>query len=363
MAHARRLDLKAADRAARAQQVGGERVVFVERFEVHLDALRAQALQAIVEHGQRAVAEQVHLDEPERFDAVLVELRDDRALGGLRARGVVGDRDGRDDDAAGVQAHVARHVEQVAGGLDRADKARVVERKVAALGQRGKGLRDGVVGEVRERGRRGLPAGAIGRRPRQAFRPALELGGRDADDERGFAKGGAQPKAAERRYHRRARFAKRRVDRVQNFVAAPPAKVEVDVGAVFARRVEKALERQAVAQGIRVGEREAIRDEAVGGRAAADARDAARLGKARDLMHEQKVRGKAERVDRGELHLQALDDGGGDRLVAARGAFEREARELGVGRAGRAAIDFWKDDGVERGRERAGRGDRVRGIE
>ncbi len=102
-AHGRRLDLEAGQRAARADEFARERVAVGRRLQVHLDAaVLAHRLHGVVDDRQRAVAEQVHLDEAQVLDGVHVVLRDHIAPGGALQRHIAGQALGRDDHAARV---------------------------------------------------------------------------------------------------------------------------------------------------------------------------------------------------------------------------------------------------------------------
>ncbi len=69
--------------------------------------------------GERAQAQEVELHQARRFDVVLVELRHDAAAGRIAVqRREVGQHRGRDDDAAGVHAGVARQAFERARQVD-----------------------------------------------------------------------------------------------------------------------------------------------------------------------------------------------------------------------------------------------------
>ena len=74
----------------------------------------------VADHGERAVAEQVDLDQPRVLGAVLLELDDGHREIGMAVerlhrrldRDVVGERGGHDDHAARMEREVARHAHQ-----------------------------------------------------------------------------------------------------------------------------------------------------------------------------------------------------------------------------------------------------------
>ena len=87
------------------------------------------------------------------------------------------------------------------------------------------------------------------------------------------------------------------VNRFDQFIPAPPAKIEIDIGQVAAPRIEEALEQQSVAQRIGIRQAETMRHQAVRGRTAPDERNVARARQLDNLMHRQKIRRKPHRLD------------------------------------------------------------------
>ena len=402
-AHARRLDLEAAQGPGTCEQLACSRVVLVDAREVGSPV--AEHLLAVVDHRQRAVSEQVHLHEAEGLDAVLLDLRHQDSLRRTLAGEHVGDRTGGDDDTTGMQAQVARGVEQCGGDLQHEGVALVLEGKAAALRGRGKGACEGVSLEPGRKlpqpgggaallpgpGRRwrallerlftpvvlGVPAlvpGVVVRArrsvegvvasadgPGQALRPAADLDRRETLCERRLAKGRAQAEAVPRRDHRRAFGAEGLPHVLDHLVAPAPAEVEVDVGAVLARGVEEAFERQAVAQGVGVGQLEAVGHEAVRGGAAAATGDGSLARVVRDARGQQEVGGEAELVDGGELEVQPSHDLGTQRGIAPPRSVEGQLAESRVGGLRLGELDLGEQH-VAQGRHEAaalGHGERA----
>ncbi len=76
---------------------------------------------------------------------------------------------------------------------------------------------------------------------------------------------------------------------LEHLVTSPPAEVEVNVGPVASRRVEEALERQPVAQGIRVGQPEREGHQAVRCGATSDAGNPGPVREAPDALDQEEV--------------------------------------------------------------------------
>ncbi len=353
IAHPRRLDLEAAQGAALDERLRRGRIVLGDLLEVDFDPARAQTRQAVVDRRQRAIPEQIHLHEPDRLDRVLVELRDDHALRRAAAGDEIRDRSGSDDDASGMEAVVARGAEQARGGGEDARPARIVEGEAGSL----RSLPQRVLDRVRA----GV-CGGMGR-PRQPPRPAVRLRGRDSEDERRLAEGRAHAAAVDRRDHRRALGAEESVHVLEHFVAAPPAEVEIDVGPVGSCGGQEALEGQAVAQRIGVGEAQAVGDQAVGGRAAVDAGDALLAREVGDPLHEQEVGREAEALDRRELVVEAVQDLGLQRPEALARARERQRAQVRGRRLAACDFDRREQSPAERGFEGAALADRERARE
>ena len=93
-------------------------------------------------------------------------------------------------------------------------------------------------------------------------------------------------------HHRRQRRALApilAVDVLDDFLAALVLEVDVDVGRLVALLRDEALEQQAGARRIDLGDAQAVADRRVGGRTAALAQDVLRPGEAHDVVHRQEV--------------------------------------------------------------------------
>ena len=110
VAHAARFELEHRRGVGRPEDVVGGLVVERQRLEREL-ARGIEALhvaQRPVEDRERGETEEVELDEADRLDVVLVELRDDRVRARLRVqRAEIGELARRDQHAACVHADVA----------------------------------------------------------------------------------------------------------------------------------------------------------------------------------------------------------------------------------------------------------------
>ena len=181
VAHAARFELEHRGGVGRAEDVVGGLVVERQRLEREL-ARGIEALhvaQRPVEDRERGEAEEVELDEADRLDVVLVELRDDRVRARLRVqRAEIGELARRDQHAARVHADVAGETFERFG--ERQELARLPPpsaraRRGAApsrarLAQRDAACRAGTGSAWRCRRRRGTAGRARGRR--RAPRPS-----------------------------------------------------------------------------------------------------------------------------------------------------------------------------------------------
>ena len=94
---------------------------------------------------------------------------------------------------------------------------------------------------------------------------------------------------------------------VDHLVAPVLAEIDVKVGHGLALDVEKALEDQAVGDGVDVGDGHAEGGQAAGAGAAARAhRDLLALGPVDEVGHDQEVAGKAHLLDHADLHVQPV---------------------------------------------------------
>ena len=118
VAHAARFELEHRGRVGPAEDVVGRLVVERQRLERdrRLRIELAHVAQRPVEDRQRRQAEEVELDQADRLDVVLVELRHRRLRARLHVqRAEIGELARRDQHAAGVHADVARQAFELRG--------------------------------------------------------------------------------------------------------------------------------------------------------------------------------------------------------------------------------------------------------
>ena len=306
-----------------------------------------------------AEAEDVHLDQAQGGDVVLVELDDHHPLGGPLERGVVGDGPVGDDEAPQVRAQV--HGEGVEA-LDQVEEARV-----AALG------RAGAPSRGRRRGRR--PA-AASRAARARRRPGTRgCGRRPRGGARCLARAlisvGANPRAsatirtAERglmvlTLATTATFSvsESLVDVVYHLVPARGTEVHVDVGHLAAVGIEEPLEQQVVADRLAGGDVERVAHDGVAGAAPAAARDAPGARPPDDVVHHQEIMGESHLLDHAELLLEKLHRSGRHRLVAAGDAPEAALGQERVGGLALGDVDLGEVEGAQVEVDVAALGDR-----
>ena len=249
-----------------------------------LDPLLVELGQRVAQHRQRAVAEDVELDQPELVDAVVhVDLGDGavlRAPGGL-AGDVAADRAVGDQHPAGMLPQVARLPLEAPRQLPQHRDLAVLDAlrpRLAALENGG----DLVVGVAEHLGR--LAEGGAG----------AEVDGRAGDGD------ALRPPAVD--YE------------VVHQLALVPAEVEVGVRGRGPVLVEEALEVEVVADRVEVADPDVVEGDRVGGAAAQDgavrgpavAASEALVGPVADLLDDQEIGGVAELGDHLELHRLEL---------------------------------------------------------
>ena len=280
----------------------------------------------VADDGERAVAEEVDLDETGVLGAVLLELNDghrelgravehlDRAL----QRHVVGERRRHDDHPAGMQGQVPRHADQ---------RLRLARKALPRLRQV-ESLEVGVGGEQTvERLPLVIPGNAAGDLADFAGGPAVYLGH--------LAERAAEPETVVVGHHRRARKGIAAEHVRQHTVPLVPREVEVDVGRVGARGVEEPFEEEPGAEGLDVGNAEAVTHHRVGDGAATAVGGPVR----HDVVDHQEVIGEALHSDDGQFVFQPVAGDGRHGAVAPFGAGVGERTELfeGVGTVGHSS--------------------------
>jgi hypothetical protein len=118
-----------------------------------------------------------------------------------------------------------------------------------------------------------------------------------------------------------------------DFVAAVPGEVEIDVGELgelHALAVEEALEAEAEAEGADVADAEEVADEAAGGGAAGEGGDAAGVAPFDQIGEDEEVAGIADLFNDGEFAAEALEDlrRGGGAVAAIESGADLGAEEL-----------------------------------
>ena len=214
-----------------------------------------------------------------------------------------------------------------AGSVDRVGARQALERtrEVDDL------LRDGIrvdgLPELRARLQRGLErlAGAF----RHELRDAVDDAVRDVEDASGVTDRRASGHRREGDDLRDAVASVLLGDVVDDAVAAGDGEVDVHVGQVLAGRVQEALEEEAVAHRVDVGDLEAVRGERAGRRAATrpDA-DAVLLREVDEVPDDEEVVREAHLLDRLQLEAEAIRQLG---RRAARSAWRAPARRAGRG--------------------------------
>ena len=119
---------------------------------------------------------------------------------------------------------------------------------------------------------------------------------------------------------------------LDHLAAVAGVEVHVDVGHLLAARVQEALEQQVVADGVDVGDAQAVRD-ARARRAPPPGThaDPTRAGVTEEVPHDQEVGGEAHRLDDAQLELDALEHlGAGRDAVAVLRALDAELAQVGV---------------------------------
>ena len=234
-----------------------------------LAGARLDAPHRLGDGGVHLEREDVHLDEAQRLDVVLVELRDHHALGRPLQRHAVGERVAREDEPAQVRAQVGGEPREPLGHVDQAVVVRLLELVAGELGALGEHLPE------------------LGRAaPRHPAREAVDLVRREAERAADDAHRRRRAHGVDGGDHGDPVVAEAPVDVLDDLVAARRAEVDVDIRHVAAVRVEEALEQQLVRDGVGVGDAQHVADDAVAGGAAAGVVDAAAARDASALLED-----------------------------------------------------------------------------
>jgi hypothetical protein len=149
--HPRRLELEHAVSVAGREQLVDRRVVEGNALELEAGLLGgADRAHGVVDDGQRPQPQEVHLQQPEGLDVVLVELGAHLALRRADQGHEVDERLRRDHDPGGVHAAVPRETLEAAGGVHEQPHVVVAVDQLAQLRRVLEGLLDGYVELVRD---------------------------------------------------------------------------------------------------------------------------------------------------------------------------------------------------------------------
>ena len=289
-----RLDLEDADGIGPAQHVvdrrilgrdGGQRVRVRHRGgERRGRAVAGQQGEAAGERGQHAQGEQVHLEQVQLGQVVLVPLHDGPVRHGGRLDGDrLAERPARDHEPAHVDGQVAREPLQLAGGGEREPHPLGVDRVEPGLGKDVRAhLLQAVVGPH-------LLGQPIHLRQRQAQRLAHVPQRRPG------------PVADHLAHHAGAVPPVPLVDVLHHLLAPLVLEVHVDVGRLPALRGDEALEQQPHPHRIDRGDAQHVADGRVGGAPPPLAEDPARAGEPHHVPDGEEVARVPELLDQGEL--------------------------------------------------------------
>ncbi len=249
--HARRFVLEDADRVSALKKLVRSRVVERNVFDVYFDAVAlADQLQAVLDERKRLEPQEVHLQQPCRLNHGVVELRGPhRAVFGCSNRNQLANVAGRDDHATGVNARVAQRAFEHFSLLQRG------RFEVGAFRHFAKGDRLVVVLVAEFFANRGIVGIQKNRKARvvgHRLRESVGLVKRQVQ---------SATRVLNRRLGRHGSVGNDLsnlvgavlVDDVLNdLVAAPVVKVNIDIGQAHAVRIQEALEQQVVGNGIDV---------------------------------------------------------------------------------------------------------------
>ena len=272
-------------------------------------------IEALVELGQRAEPEQIHLEQPQVLQVVLVPL-DDGAPGHRRVldRHQVVDRLVAEEEAARVDREVTGDILNLPAQPDE------------VVMQRGGRIEPGL-GEPRR-----IERTVMG----EQLRETVERGLRQTEHLADLAHRGAGAEAHDVRHHGGAVAAVLGVDVLDDLLAPRVHDVEVDVGRLTALARQEPLEQQLDPGGVDRRDAEAVADHGARGRAAALAEDPLAPAVPDDLPHGEEVAAVVELVDERELAVDLRED---CRRHAAGEALARPAKgELAKPCAGGLAV-------------------------
>ena len=292
-AHALTFHLEHPDRLAAREALVGLGVVERDAGEIDLDAAGGDELHRRLEHGQRLEAEEVEFDEARLLDPLHVELGHRHVgLGIAIERHQLRQRPVADDDAGGM----GRGVAVEAFELLRDGEGARDDRLAVALRLQPRLVGDG----ARQRHRRG-------RVLRHELAQLVDLAVGHLQHAADVAQHAARLQAAEGDDLRHLVAAVAALHVADHLVAAVLAEIDVEVRHRHAVGIEEALEDEAEADRVEVGDGEREGDQRAGARAAPRAdRNALRLRPLDEVGDDEEVAGVIHPLDDAELEGEPL---------------------------------------------------------
>ena len=309
------LDLEHADRVRLLDHAVDPRILRGHVPQGVTDAVvRLQQLEGAADAGEHAEPQNIHFDEPQRLEVILVPL-DHRAVlhGGVLDGNDLAQRPAGDDEPARVLGQMAGEAVEFTGQFQGQAQAPVL--RVESL----------------------LPGALLVHR----FRPARGHGEQPVDrvlaEPHGPA-GVAQRAAHTVAHHRRGQSGPLpsvlAVDVLDHLLAAVVLEVHVDIGHFVTLGGDEALEQQVDAVRVDGSDLQAVAHRRVGGRAASLAQDVLAAGGPDDVGHGEEIRGVLQLADKRQFVLERRPHPGGDALGIAPGrALPGQDLELPLGRA------------------------------
>ena len=315
LAHADRFDLEHADRLAARQHLVGLGIVEGQLRQVDRNAALGDQLHRDGQRRQRLQAEEVELHQPGLLDPFHVELGDAHAGARIdRERDELLQRPVADDDAGGVGRGVAVQALELLRDLEQAPDHRLLRRRLLQLGLAGDRLRQ------RDR---------LGRVLRHQLGQLVDLAVGHLQHAADVAQHAARLQGAEGDDLGDALLAIAMLDVLDHLFAPVLAEVDVEVRHRDAVGIEEALEQQAEAQRVDVGDGQRIGDQRARARATARPdRDVLRLGPFDEVRDDQEVAWKFHPGDNRELEIEPLVIGL-DRETLGRTVLGQPRREAG----------------------------------
>ena len=286
--------LEHADRVRLRQQLVGLAVVERDLQEIDVDAAAAlDQGHGLLQHGERLEAQEVELHEARRLHQLPIVLRDGEARLGIAVEGnELVERPVADHHAGRVRRGVAVEPLELAGDLEQPRHHRLAVAGFLQLGLAVDGL---------------LQRHRVGRVVGNELAELVDLPVGHLQHAPHVAQHGAGLQLAVRDDLRHAVGAVFLLHVADHLVAPVLAEVDVEIGHRHALGVQEALEQQAEAQGIEVGDGERPGHHRAGARAAAWSHgDAVGLGPLDEVGDDQEVAGKLHLRDHVDLEGQPL---------------------------------------------------------